>query len=305
MTTAMIQHGSDVMVTQSADAANNSRLKEFSAMVTPILTNVVEEAAAASQNHSSRSSGQSVAVHISEGYDDIFRYIRMQMEQLKQNPGGEQISAENGNGQANHESDLCWQRFKTRFNEVVRDVIHFAKKIPGFSVLDLDDQVCLIKGGCFEVACVVHSAFIDGDDNSMYLQNNSASKVSRDQLKASFLLGEAFIDLMFNFSTRFNSFHLTQGEVALFSALMLISPDRPGLKGRDRVLKLQESLIQSLQAQINTNHPNEVGLFPRLLMIISNLRELSVEHRRMMGTLRTKPEMSAEDAESDMFGLLG
>ena len=44
--------------------------------------------------------------------------------------------------------------FKTRFNDVVRDVIKFAKKVPGFTALDLDDQVSLIKGGCFEVSNV-------------------------------------------------------------------------------------------------------------------------------------------------------
>ena len=50
------------------------------------------------------------------------------------------------------QNQLCWQRFKTRFNDVVRDVIKFAKKVPGFTALDLDDQVSLIKGGCFEVS---------------------------------------------------------------------------------------------------------------------------------------------------------
>ena len=35
---------------------------------------------------------------------------------------------------------------------MVRDVIRFAKKVPGFTALDLDDQVSLIKGGCFEVS---------------------------------------------------------------------------------------------------------------------------------------------------------
>ena len=48
-------------------------------------------------------------------------------------------------------SGECWQRFKSRFNEIVRDVIRFAKKIPSFSDLDIEDQVNLIKGGCFEV----------------------------------------------------------------------------------------------------------------------------------------------------------
>ena len=59
---------------------------------------------------------------------------------------------ESSEGQQNSpSSDICWHKFKTRFNSMVKDVIRFAKKIPGFSTFDLDDQVSLIKGGCFEV----------------------------------------------------------------------------------------------------------------------------------------------------------
>lgn len=75
-----------------------------------------------------------------------------------------------------------------------------------------------------QVACVVHCGFIDGDNNNIYINGPSGSLVSRDQLKASFILGESFIDLLFGFSSRFNQFELTQSEVALFSALMLITP---------------------------------------------------------------------------------
>ena len=77
-----------------------------------------------------------------------------------------------------------------------------------------------------QVACVVHSAFIDEEENHLLLPLPSAIAASRDQLKASFILGENFIELMFNFSTRFNAFQLTQSEVALFSAIMMISPGK-------------------------------------------------------------------------------
>lgn len=50
------------------------------------------------------------------------------------------------------DGDICWQKFKLRFSDVVRDVIRFAKFIPGFQTLDLDDQVSLVKGGGFEVS---------------------------------------------------------------------------------------------------------------------------------------------------------
>jgi len=54
--------------------------------------------------------------------------------------GGE---ASDGNG--------CWQKFQQRFNEIVRDVIRFAKFIPGFTELDLNNQISLLKGAGFEV----------------------------------------------------------------------------------------------------------------------------------------------------------
>ena len=49
------------------------------------------------------------------------------------------------------DSATCWQKFQHRFNEIVRDVIRFAKFIPGFTELDLNDQIALLKGAGFEV----------------------------------------------------------------------------------------------------------------------------------------------------------
>lgn len=45
-----------------------------------------------------------------------------------------------------------------RFNNIVRDIVKFAQKIPGFAGLDLEDQVCLIKGGGFEVCLFTMSS---------------------------------------------------------------------------------------------------------------------------------------------------
>ena len=75
-----------------------------------------------------------------------------------------------------------------------------------------------------QVACVVHCGLIDGENSNMFISGPEGNLISRDQLKASFLLRETFIDLLFSFSTRFNQFELMQSEVALFSALMLITP---------------------------------------------------------------------------------
>ena len=76
-----------------------------------------------------------------------------------------------------------------------------------------------------QVACVIHAVFVDGENNVLLLSvDTKETSVKRDQLKSSFILAENFIDLMFNFSSRFNSFNLTETEIALFGSLMLITP---------------------------------------------------------------------------------
>ncbi|XP_048758927.1 uncharacterized protein LOC125668650 isoform X2 [Ostrea edulis] len=197
--------------------------------------------------------------------------------------------------------EVCWEGFQSLLNKTIQDTVIFAKKIPGFPHLDQDDQISLIKGGCFEVACVIHSKFIDSDTNTMFVAGKNIL-VCREDMKRGFPLGEHFVELFFNLCVRFNAYKLGDAEKALFSALVLISPDRQGLKNREKVSKLQELLIQALQTQISASHPTEVGLFPRLLMSISSLRELGVEHRRMLESL--KHQMSfRHDLYAETFDL--
>lgn len=198
--------------------------------------------------------------------------------------------------------ELCWQSFQHRLNKTIQDVIVFAKKIPGFTSLEQDSQIKLIKGGCFEIACVVHSNLVDGDSNTM-IASDAGLLVSRDEMKAGFPLGDHFVDLLFNFCTRFNAFNLRDIETALFSSLVLISPDRHGLERSDKINRLQELLIQALQHEINTAHPDEVGLFPRLLMSISSLRELGVEHRKMLESLKGQIRFQ-HDLYAETFDLI-
>jgi len=55
------------------------------------------------------------------------------------------------NGKMIKPGELCWEGFQSLLNKTIQDTVTFAKKIPGFPDLDQDDQISLIKGGCFEV----------------------------------------------------------------------------------------------------------------------------------------------------------
>ncbi|CAE1282073.1 unnamed protein product [Acanthosepion pharaonis] len=52
---------------------------------------------------------------------------------------------------------------------------------------------------------------------------------------------------MFDFADHFNKLNLKENELALFSAIVLFSPDRPGLRNVEQIRKLQETLLKSLE----------------------------------------------------------
>ena len=49
-------------------------------------------------------------------------------------------------------SQEIWEDFSMSFTPAVREVVDFAKRIPGFRQLSEDDQVGLLKAGTFEVS---------------------------------------------------------------------------------------------------------------------------------------------------------
>ena len=53
------------------------------------------------------------------------------------------------------------QDFSERFVPAIRDVVEFAKRLPGFSLLCEDDKVTLLKPSVFEVLLVRLAAMFD------------------------------------------------------------------------------------------------------------------------------------------------
>ncbi|KAF6028581.1 hypothetical protein EB796_013120 [Bugula neritina] len=88
----------------------------------------------------------------------------------------------------------------------------------------------------------------------------------------------------------------------IFQRNEVVFSDRGGLTNREKVNKLQEILIQALQNQIDINHRSESGLFPKVLMMVSNLRELNGEQRRMLNNLKGQIEFS-EGLLAEIFDL--
>lgn len=56
-------------------------------------------------------------------------------------------------------SHEIWEEFSMSFTPAVREVVEFARQIPGFRELSQHDQVSLLKAGTFEVQNAHYTVF--------------------------------------------------------------------------------------------------------------------------------------------------
>ncbi|CAG0917643.1 unnamed protein product [Notodromas monacha] len=150
----------------------------------------------------------------------------------------------------------CLQDFSQRFSPAIRGVVEFAKRLPGFSMLVQEDQVTLLKAGVFEVLLLRLAGLFDSQTNTMVSLNGMV--VKRESFGGLGPNGEMFgnarflMDSMFDFADRLNALQLSDAELALFSAIVVLSPDRPGLRNPelvDRICGKMTSLLKHVIRQ--------------------------------------------------------
>ena len=73
--------------------------------------------------------------------------------------------------------------------------------------------------------------------------------------------GGFMLDSMFDFTERFNNMRLSDDEKALFSAVVLISPDRPGLRYPNQISLIQGKIIESLRGIIVQKPNRDPGMY--------------------------------------------
>ncbi|MBN3298662.1 NR1D2 protein, partial [Amia calva] len=178
-----------------------------------------------------------------------------------------------------------WEEFSMSFTPAVREVVEFAKRIPGFRDLSQHDQVSLLKAGTFEVLMVRFASLFDAKDRTVTFL--SGKKYSVDALRS---MGAGdLLNSMFEFSEKLIALQLSEEEMSLFTAVVLVSADRSGIENVNSVEALQETLIRALRTLIMKNHPNEVSTFTKLLLKLPDLRSLNNMHSEELLAFKVHP----------------
>lgn len=178
-----------------------------------------------------------------------------------------------------------WEEFSQSFTPAVREVVEFAKRIPGFRDLSQHDQISLLKAGTFEVLVVRFASLFEVKDRTVTFLGGK--KYSVEALRA---MGAGdLLNSMFDFSEKLTGLGLSEEEMSLFTAVVLVSADRSGIENVNSVEALQETLIRALRSLITKNHPNESAIFTKLLLKLPDLRSLNNMHSEQLLAFKVHP----------------
>ncbi|KAM6977790.1 nuclear receptor subfamily 1, group D, member 4a [Aplochiton taeniatus] len=175
---------------------------------------------------------------------------------------------------AESSSQQIWESFSQCFTPAVKEVVKFAKGIPGFQELSQSDQVMLLKSGTFQVLMVRFCSLFNAQEHTVTFLNGQTYPLSTLR---SLGMG-SLLDSMFDFSEKLGSLGLEPDEMALFMAVVLVSADHSGITNMRAVEQLQEDLIRALRSLVTSCRPDDSALFPKLLLRLPDLRTLNNLH---------------------------
>ncbi|XP_043955631.1 nuclear receptor subfamily 1 group D member 1 isoform X1 [Gambusia affinis] len=183
-----------------------------------------------------------------------------------------------------------WEDFSLSFTPAVREVVEFAKHIPGFNALTQNDQVTLLKAGTFEVLMVRFSSLFNMKEQTVMFV--SGATYSLEELHAMGM--NELLAAMFDFSQKLASLTLSAEELGLFTAVVLVSADRSGIENLPSVEHLQENLIRMLRRLVNKTTGGEPPVmdsprFTKLLLRLPDLRTLNNMHSEKLLSFRIDP----------------
>ncbi|XP_075048606.1 nuclear receptor subfamily 1 group I member 3 isoform X2 [Mixophyes fleayi] len=163
---------------------------------------------------------------------------------------------------------------------MIQQVIKFAKEIPAFRALPIDDQISLLKGATMEVSHIQFNTVFNLETN---LWECGRLKLSiEDGAMNGFQ--RLYLEPLLKFHITFRKLKLHEPEYVLMGGLALFSPDRPGVIEHRIIDEIQEKIAMTLKFYIDYHHPlpDSRFLFAKLLSLLAELRTLNEENTRQM-----------------------
>uniref|UniRef100_A0A8C9U5J8 Retinoic acid receptor RXR n=1 Tax=Scleropages formosus TaxID=113540 RepID=A0A8C9U5J8_SCLFO len=153
-------------------------------------------------------------------------------------------------------------------------LVEWAKRIPHFSELPLDDQVILLRAGWNEllIASFSHRSIAVKDGillaTGLHVHRNSAHSAG---------VGAIFDRVLTELVSKMRDMQMDKTELGCLRAIVLFNPDSKGLSNPGEVEALREKVYASLEAYCKHKYPDQPGRFAKLLLRLPALRSIGLK----------------------------
>ncbi|XP_061115909.1 retinoic acid receptor RXR-alpha-B-like [Conger conger] len=153
-------------------------------------------------------------------------------------------------------------------------LVEWAKRVPHFSQLLLDDQVILLRAGWNEllIASFSHRSITVKDGillaTGLHVHRNSAHSAG---------VGAIFDRVLTELVSKMRDMQMDKTELGCLRAIVLFNPDSKGLSNPGEVEALRERVYASLEAYCKHKYPQQPGRFAKLLLRLPALRSIGLK----------------------------
>ncbi|XP_072704088.1 retinoic acid receptor RXR-beta isoform X3 [Ciconia boyciana] len=153
-------------------------------------------------------------------------------------------------------------------------LVEWAKRIPHFSELPLDDQVILLRAGWNEllIASFSHRSISVKDGillaTGLHVHRNSAHSAG---------VGAIFDRVLTELVSKMRDMRMDKTELGCLRAIILFNPDAKGLSNPGEVELLREKVYASLESYCKQKYPEQQGRFAKLLLRLPALRSIGLK----------------------------
>ncbi|XP_024251620.1 retinoic acid receptor RXR-beta-A isoform X2 [Oncorhynchus tshawytscha] len=167
-------------------------------------------------------------------------------------------------------------------------LVEWAKRVPHFSELALDDQVILLRAGWNEllIASFSHRSISVKDGillaTGLHVHRNSAHSAGVgaifDRESAhNAEVGAIFDRVLTELVSKMRDMQMDKTELGCLRAIILFNPDAKGLSSSSEVELLREKVYASLESYCKQRYPDQQGRFAKLLLRLPALRSIGLK----------------------------
>uniref|UniRef100_A0A674MBV7 Retinoid X receptor, alpha a n=1 Tax=Takifugu rubripes TaxID=31033 RepID=A0A674MBV7_TAKRU len=157
-------------------------------------------------------------------------------------------------------------------------LVEWAKRIPHFSELALDDQVILLRAGWNEllIASFSHRSIGIKDGillaTGLHVHRNSAHSAG-----VGAIFDRSSSQVLTELVSKMRDMQMDKTELGCLRAIVLFNPDSKGLSNPSEVEALREKVYASLEAYCKHKYPEQPGRFAKLLLRLPALRSIGLK----------------------------